>query len=109
MQPDSVIESRNIWKIFGPRAEEAASAIKVHGLSQDEVAARTACPVHTRVISSDETFERGALNQPLPWSSVSLAPSGKPTLVNVVIDENAGTESGRIGNLNPQSVVAKKA
>jgi oxalyl-CoA decarboxylase len=34
--------------------------------------------------------------------------SGKPTLVNAIIDENAGTESGRIGNLNPQSVVAKK-
>jgi len=33
--------------------------------------------------------------------------SGKPTLVNAVIDENAGTESGRIGNLNPQSVVKK--
>jgi len=34
--------------------------------------------------------------------------SGKPTLVNAVIDEAAGTESGRIGNLNPQSVVANK-
>ncbi|MCP5081197.1 MAG: oxalyl-CoA decarboxylase [Alphaproteobacteria bacterium] len=34
--------------------------------------------------------------------------SGKPTLVNAVIDEQAGTESGRIGNLNPQSVVSKK-
>ncbi|MEE2746012.1 MAG: oxalyl-CoA decarboxylase [Pseudomonadota bacterium] len=34
--------------------------------------------------------------------------SGKPTLVNAVIDETAGTESGRIGNLNPQSVVNKK-
>ncbi len=34
--------------------------------------------------------------------------SGKPTLINAVIDEQAGTESGRIGNLNPQSVVAKK-
>ena len=33
--------------------------------------------------------------------------SGKPTLVNAVIDERAGTESGRIGNLNPQSVVSK--
>ena len=33
--------------------------------------------------------------------------SGRPTLVNAVIDENAGTESGRIGNLNPQSVVKK--
>ncbi|MBK19907.1 MAG: oxalyl-CoA decarboxylase [Rhodospirillaceae bacterium] len=34
--------------------------------------------------------------------------SGKPALVNAVIDAEAGTESGRIGNLNPQSVVAKK-
>ncbi len=34
--------------------------------------------------------------------------SGKPTLINAVIDENAGTESGRIGNLNPQSAVSKK-
>ena len=34
--------------------------------------------------------------------------SGRPTLVNAVIDEAAGTESGRIGNLNPQSVVSKK-
>jgi oxalyl-CoA decarboxylase len=34
--------------------------------------------------------------------------SGKPALVNAVIDPAAGTESGRIGNLNPQSVVAKK-
>ena len=35
--------------------------------------------------------------------------SRKPTLVNAIIDPNAGTESGRIGNLNPQSVVKKKA
>ncbi|MGQ0676462.1 MAG: thiamine pyrophosphate-dependent enzyme, partial [Rhodospirillales bacterium] len=34
--------------------------------------------------------------------------SGKPTLVNAAIDPAAGTESGRIGNLNPQSVVRKK-
>jgi oxalyl-CoA decarboxylase len=33
--------------------------------------------------------------------------SGRPTLVNAIIDEAAGTESGRIGNLNPQSVVSK--
>ena len=34
--------------------------------------------------------------------------SGQPTLINAVIDPMAGTESGRIGNLNPQSVVKKK-
>jgi len=34
--------------------------------------------------------------------------SGKPTLINAVIDPSAGSESGNIGNLNPQSVVRKK-
>jgi oxalyl-CoA decarboxylase len=33
--------------------------------------------------------------------------SGKPTLINAAIDPAAGKESGNIGNLNPQSVVAK--
>ncbi|MEM6905295.1 MAG: oxalyl-CoA decarboxylase, partial [Pseudomonadota bacterium] len=33
--------------------------------------------------------------------------SGKPTLVNAMIDPAAGKESGNIGNLNPQSVVAQ--
>jgi len=35
--------------------------------------------------------------------------SGKPTLINAVIDPAAGSESGRIGNLNPQSKIGKKA
>jgi oxalyl-CoA decarboxylase len=34
--------------------------------------------------------------------------SGKPTLINAVIDPAAGKESGNIGNLNPVSVVGKK-
>jgi oxalyl-CoA decarboxylase len=34
--------------------------------------------------------------------------SGKPTLVNAVLDPGAGSESGRIGNLNPQSKLKKK-
>lgn len=33
--------------------------------------------------------------------------SGKPTLINVVIDEKAGTESGRITHLNPTSAAKK--
>ncbi len=35
--------------------------------------------------------------------------SGKPTLINAVIDPAAGSESGRIGNLNPQSALKKKS
>ncbi|KQP29191.1 oxalyl-CoA decarboxylase [Methylobacterium sp. Leaf102] len=34
--------------------------------------------------------------------------SGRPTLINAVIDPAAGTESGNIGSLNPQSTVRKK-
>ena len=34
--------------------------------------------------------------------------SGNPTLINAVIDPAAGSESGRIGNLNPKSLVRKK-
>jgi oxalyl-CoA decarboxylase len=34
--------------------------------------------------------------------------SGKPTLINAVIDPAAGSESGRIGNLNPKSALSKK-
>ncbi|MDQ2106663.1 oxalyl-CoA decarboxylase [Azospirillum isscasi] len=33
--------------------------------------------------------------------------SGKPTLINAVIDPNAGSESGNIGSLNPTSTVRK--
>jgi oxalyl-CoA decarboxylase len=33
--------------------------------------------------------------------------SGKPTLINAIIDETAGTESGRITSLNPAAVLKK--
>ena len=33
--------------------------------------------------------------------------SRKPTLINAIIDESAGTESGRITSLNPQSAKKK--
>ena len=35
--------------------------------------------------------------------------SGKPTLINAVLDPAAGSESGNIGNLNPRSALTKKA
>ena len=39
---------------------------------------------------------------------VEAVASGKPTLINAVIDETAGTESGRITNLNPAKAAIKK-
>jgi len=34
--------------------------------------------------------------------------SRRPTLINAIIDEGAGTESGRITSLNPTSAAKKK-
>jgi len=34
--------------------------------------------------------------------------SGKPTLIDCIIDQKAGTESGHIQNLNPKSAIASK-
>jgi oxalyl-CoA decarboxylase len=34
--------------------------------------------------------------------------AGKPALINCAIDPKAGTESGHIGNLNPQSAIVQK-
>jgi oxalyl-CoA decarboxylase len=35
--------------------------------------------------------------------------AGTPALINAVIDPAAGSESGNIGNLNPQSILAQSA
>ena len=39
---------------------------------------------------------------------VEAMDSGRPTLINAVIDPAAGTESGNIGSLNPMSTLPKK-
>ncbi len=44
----------------------------------------------------------------LTQALVEAIACGKPTLINAVIDETAGTESGRLTNLNPQSAAMKK-
>src|SRR5271165_6391946 len=50
-----------------------------------------------------------ALNpQELAKSLTDALASGKPALINCAIDPKAGTESGHIGNLNPQSSIEKK-
>jgi oxalyl-CoA decarboxylase len=54
--------------------------------------------VGVNVTSPDEL--KRAVNQAMD--------SGEPTLINAVIDPAAGSESGRIGNLNPQSALKKK-
>ncbi len=66
--------------------------------AQYELMAKAFGGVGVRVTSPDE----------LSRAVTEAISSGRTTLVNAIIDEKAGTESGRIGNLNPQSALAKK-
>ncbi|CAM3557896.1 alpha/beta hydrolase [Nocardioides zeicaulis] len=51
------------------------------GTWEDQVDARTACPVHRAVLDGDDRLDREALDRPLPWSSVELTAPDKPVLV----------------------------
>jgi oxalyl-CoA decarboxylase len=44
----------------------------------------------------------------LTWALSEALGSGKPALINAVIDPTAGTESGHIQSLNPRSAVAQR-
>jgi oxalyl-CoA decarboxylase len=79
------------------RSSEVATTVFVKGARYDKMMEAFG-GVGVNVSSPDELSQ--AVNAAID--------SAKPTLVNAVIDEAAGTESGRIGNLNPQSVVSKK-
>ncbi|MCM5681933.1 oxalyl-CoA decarboxylase [Schlegelella sp. S2-27] len=48
-----------------------------------------------------------ATPQELSHAMQEAIASGRPTLINALIDETAGTESGRITNLNPQKAATK--
>jgi pimeloyl-ACP methyl ester carboxylesterase len=56
-----------------------------HGVDSwaEEVDARSACPVHRRVLDDDETFGRGGLNEPLPaeWDELDRVAPATPVLV----------------------------
>jgi oxalyl-CoA decarboxylase len=76
---------------------DAATTVFVKDARYDRIAEAFG-GVGAHVTTPDEL--RSAVNKALD--------SGKPTLINAAIDPAAGSESGRIGNLNPQSVLRKK-
>lgn len=51
------------------------------GSWEDQVEARTACPVHRSVLDADVLLDREALDRPLPWTTVELSAPDKPVLV----------------------------
>ena len=80
-----------------PGGEDVATTVFVRGARYDKMMEAFG-GVGFNATSPDELSR--AVNEAMD--------SGRPSLVNAVIDEGAGTESGRIGNLNPQSVVSQK-
>src|SRR5262250_3075186 len=77
--------------------EDVATTVFVKGSRYDKIAEAFG-GVGVQATTPDEL--RRAVNEAMD--------SGKPTLINAVIDPAAGSESGRIGNLNPKSALRKK-
>ena len=80
-----------------PRGGDVAPTVFVKGARYDKMMEAFG-GVGVNATTADEL--RRAVNEAMD--------SGKPTLINAVIDPGSGSESGRIGNLNPQSVLKKK-
>ncbi len=83
---EPVVRLRNVWKIFGQRAQEAMAAVRAEGLSKPEVLSRFGCVVGVQ----DATFEvsRGEI-----FCIMGLSGSGKSTLVrhvNRLIEPTSG-------------------
>ena len=74
MDERQVIEAREVWKIFGERAEEALRAVRQDGLHKAEVLERFGAVVAVRDV--DFAVERGEI-----FCIMGLSGSGKSTLV----------------------------
>ena len=80
------IECRNLWKIYGARADQALKAIQTDGLSKDEVRDRFDCVLG--VPDASFSVNRGEI-----FCIMGLSGSGKSTLVrhiNRLIEPTAG-------------------
>jgi oxalyl-CoA decarboxylase len=91
---DGIYRGTDVNPTGGP---DVATTVFVKGARYDKIAEAFG-GVGANVTTPDEL--RRAVNEAMD--------SGKPTLINAVIDPAAGSESGRIGNLNPQSKIRKK-
>ena len=98
-QGEDVVVARNVWKIFGARADEALAAIRSDGLSKAEVLERYEAVVGVRDVSI--SVHRGEV-----FCIMGLSGSGKSTLVrhvNRLIEPTAGeilingTDVGALG------------
>ncbi|SCZ67455.1 glycine betaine/proline transport system ATP-binding protein [Epibacterium ulvae] len=83
---ETVVELRNVWKVFGQRSDEAMKAIHARGLTKPEVLEEFQCVVGVQ----DATF---SVNRGEIFCIMGLSGSGKSTLVrhiNRLIEPTAG-------------------
>ncbi len=100
---ESVIECRNLWKIFGSRADEAMRAINDRGLSKLEIRDQFECVVG--VVDASFTVQEGEI-----FCIMGLSGSGKSTLirhVNRLIEPTSGhvfIEGQDVNSLNARQL-----
>ena len=83
---EAVVKLTDVWKIFGPRAEEAMAAVKSEGIGKPEVLSRFQCVVGVQGASFE--VPRGEI-----FCIMGLSGSGKSTLVrhvNRLIEPTSG-------------------
>lgn len=85
-QDTTVVETRNVWKIFGDRGQEALEAVRRENLSKTEVLQKFECVVGVRDVSI--RVDEGEI-----FCIMGLSGSGKSTLVrhfNRLIEPTSG-------------------
>lgn len=87
MSEETVIRVKDVWKIFGARAQEAMTTVKAEGIGKPEVLERFGCVVGVQGASFE--VPRGEI-----FCIMGLSGSGKSTLVrhvNRLIEPTAGS------------------
>lgn len=103
-----VVICKNVWKIFGDRADEAMAAVRAENLSKAEVLERYGCVVGVRDVSI--SVGEGEI-----FCIMGLSGSGKSTLVrhiNRLIEPTAGDiliNGTNVGDLNPEALREMRA
>ncbi len=107
-QTDGVVVTKNVWKIFGDRAEEAMEAVRRENLSKTEVLEKYEAVVGVRDVSI--SVGEGEI-----FCIMGLSGSGKSTLVrhiNRLIEPTGGEiliNGVNVGELGPEELRVMRA